>query len=258
MASRHTSPSTRRPDSSSRLDQALDWAEVELVSWELAAPEFVESWEQGEQCVLLGKTGRGKTTFAVDVLERRHEQRDASVISFVAKRSDQTSARLLSNGWNRITKWPPSYEQRERGQLILWPPYTRASTYPRDARPIFRDALDEIMAERNWTLYLDEASYMVESMKLRVSMDELFTQSRSSGITLMAGSQRPVWVSRSMLSQHAWVCAFRIGDTDDARRAGEVFGDKDRYTPIITALGPHQFLLASTLEDTAVVSEIGT
>lgn len=241
-----------------RLDRSLGDSEVEVASWREVAPDFIEHWEQGQHLILLGKTGRGKTTFAVDALERRHDQRKASVASFVTKKRDETSNRLLKAGWGKLTEWPPTYAQRKRGRIVLWPDYTKASTYPMDVRATFKEAFDEIMAESNWTLYLDEASYMVESLKLRTSLDEFFTQSRSNGITLVAGSQRPVWVSRSMVSQHAWVCAFRIGDMEDARRAGEVMGDRDRYTPIVNALGPHQFLLVDTINDKAVVSEIGT
>jgi Cdc6-like AAA superfamily ATPase len=241
-----------------RLPAALDRADIEVASWTAVAPEFIEKWEQGEQLVLLGKTGRGKTTFASDVLDRRHDQRNASCVSFVTKKRDSTSDKLISAGWDHIKLWPPAYAQRQRGKLILWPTYTKASTYPRDVRPTFLDALDEVMEEGNWTLYVDEASYAVQSLGLRTSLDEFFTQSRSNGITLMAGSQRPVWVSRAQLSQHAWVCAFKIGDSEDAKRAAEVMGDRDRYGPVLLSLGPHQFLLVDTLGDNAVVSEIGT
>lgn len=246
-----------RPEAS-RLAEALDYAGIEEVSWRAAAPDFIEAWDQGEQLVLLGKTGRGKTTFAVDVLDRRHKQRQANICTFVTKKVDATSEALIGRGWDRIVDWPPTFKQRTGRKLILWPPYTKASTYPRDVRPTFLASLDEIMEEGRWTLYLDEAGYMVESLKLRVSLDELFTQSRSNEITLMAGSQRPVWVSRAMLSQHAWVCSFRIGDTEDARRAAEVMGDRDRYAPVVSALEPHQFLLVDTLADNAIVSQIGS
>ena len=252
-----TVPTNQRPDTDGgRLGPALRESGIEIVSWRKAAPQFIEAWKQGEHLVLLGKTGRGKTTFAVDVLERRHEQRRAKIISMVTKKRDETSAALIGDGWSRITDWPPSYAQRKRGMLVLWPPYTKASTYPADVRSTFREALDEIMEEGSWTLYLDEASYMVESLRLRTSMDEFFTQSRSNKITLVAGSQRPVWVSRSMVSQHAWVASFRIGDMEDARRAGEVMGDRARYTPVINALGAHQFLLVDTIGDNAIVSEV--
>lgn len=246
----------RRPEN--RQDQALYDADVEVVSWRACAPDFIENWEQGEQCILLGKTGRGKTTWASDVLQRRNKQRRASVATFVTKKRDPTSDDLITAGWDRIREWPPSYSQRQRGMLILWPPYTKASTYPVDVRPTFLSALDEIMEEGNWTLYVDEASYAVQSLKLRTSLDEFFTQSRSNGITLMAGSQRPVWVSRAQLSQHAWCCAFKIGDQEDAKRAAEVMGDRDRWSPVLRSLGEHQFLLVNTLTDEGVVSEVGT
>ncbi len=249
---------TRQAETSPRLLDALDASTIEVVSWRTLKPTFIEKWEQGEHLVLLGKTGRGKSTAAIDFLEGRREQRHAAVVSFVTKKRDQTNAALVERGWHRTTDWPPTYAARKSGKVILWPPYTRASTYPKDVRPVFLEALDEIMEEGNWTLFLDEASYMVQSLKLRTSMDEFFTQSRSNGITLLAGSQRPVWVSRSMLSQHTWVACFKIGDSTDALRAGEVLGNKRRYAPVIEALGTHQFLLVETVSDEAYVSEIGT
>jgi hypothetical protein len=242
-----------------RIEEACEWAGIEVVSWAAIADDFLDAWEQAEQLIVLGKTGRGKTTFVTDILDRRHEYKGSSICVFVTKKRDNTSSELFARGdWHHITEWPPKYHQRKAGKLILWPPYTKPSTYPRDVRPTFLAALDEIMEEGNWTLYLDEASYMVESLKLRVSLDEFFTQSRSNAITLLAGSQRPVWVSRSALSQHAWVCSFRIGDSDDAARAGEVIGNKKRFAPVIEALGPHQFLLVNTLTDEGYVTQIGT
>lgn len=232
--------------------------EIPRVSWRELAPTFIANWPQGAHFVVLGKTGRGKTTLCVDVCNRRWEQRQAKVCSFVTKDQDETSSKLLRRGWSRIHDWPPTYAERKKGRVILWPPYTKASTYVRDTRHVYRHALDEILAEKAWTLYLDEASYLVQSMGLRQSMDELFTQSRSNNITLVAGSQRPVWVSRSQLTQHSFVACFRIGDIDDARRAGEVIGNRDRYTPAVLNLGPHEFLLVDTINDWAYISEVGT
>ena len=231
-------------------------ATIEVAPWSRVLPTLLRHWEQGEHFVTLGKTGRGKTTLEIALMESRHRTRGAKVCSMVVKKRDETSAALVAKGWDRIYDWPPSYGARRSGKIILWPPYTKASTYARDRKPVFVEALDEIIEEGSWTLCLDEASYMVESMRIRTSIDELFTQSRSNGITLIAGSQRPVWVSRSMVSQHCWVACFRIGDTTDARRAGEVLGDKDRYAPIIQRLGPHQFVLANTITTEAVVTQV--
>ena len=244
----------RRP---SRVEPGWD-EDIPVVSWTEAAPEFIEAWNQGEHLIALGKTGRGKTTFVNDILNRRHEQREANVASFIVKRKDSTSSDLLAEGWSRITEWPPDYRARKARKVMLWPPYTRASTYARDVKSTFLEAIDEIMEEGCWTLYLDEAPYFVESLGLRKSMDELFNQSRSNEITLIAGMQRPVWVSRSTVSQHGWVACFRIGDMEDAKRAGEVIGDRDRFTPVILGLEGHQFLLVDTIGDRAIISEIGS
>jgi Cdc6-like AAA superfamily ATPase len=231
---------------------------IPTVSWQSVAPEFIEAWNQGEHMIALGKTGRGKTTFVNDCMERRQDQRNASICSFIAKKRDSTSSDMLSLGWSQIVEWPPTYAQRKARKVMLWPKYTKASSYAKDVKGTFMEAIDEIMEEGNWTLYMDEAPYFVQSMGLRSSMDELFNQARSNQITLIAGAQRPVWVSRSMVSQHCWVAAFRIGDQEDAKRAGEVMGNRDRYTPVILGLGEHQFLLADTISDNAIISEIGT
>ena len=240
-------------------------ADVPRVPWGEVAPEFIDTWQQGDHLILLGKTGRGKSTFAYDVLQRRYEQAWANVCAFITKKRDVTSSDLE---WDRIVDWPPGFKERRgpiprqdrvpHSRLMLWPPYTRASTFPADVRPTFLHALDEIMEEGNWTLYLDEAAYIVQSLKLRTSMDELFTQSRSNGITLLAGSQRPVWVSRAQLSQHCWVACFRIGDSEESTRAAEVIGNRDRYRDVIANLGEHEFLLANSVTDKAIISQIGT
>lgn len=240
------------------LDEALYDADCEEAPWRRVLPTLLRNWEQGQHFVTLGKTGRGKTTLEIALMEGRHRSRSAQVCSMVVKKRDETSAKLVARGWHRIYDWPPPYAARRSGKIILWPTYTKASTYAKDRRPIFVEAFDEIIEEGSWTLCLDEASYMVESMRIRTSIDELFTQSRSNNITLIAGSQRPVWVSRSMVSQHCWVACFRIGDTTDARRAGEVLGDKDRFAPLIQRLGSHQFVLANTITTEAVVTEVGT
>lgn len=246
-----TSPRSSRP----RLDQAAADAGVEVVPWSEVAGEFVREWGQGQHLVTLGRTGLGKSTFSFACADLRQELRGASVCTFVNKRRDDTAKRQR---WPIIQDWPPTYAMRRARKVMLWPRYTKASTYPKDAAPIFREALDEIMEEGNWTLYLDEASYLVESMGLRTSIDELFTQSRSNGITLIAGSQRPVWVSRAMVSQHSWVACFKIGDQDDARRAGEVIGDRNRFAPVVHTLDRHQFLLINSVSGEGVISQVGT
>ncbi len=233
-------------------------ARIPRDSWKAVAPECIEAGNQGEHMIALGKTGRGKTTLINDCLERRHKQRDASCCSFVAKPQDRTSSDMLGLGWFRIKEWPPTYAQRKARKVMLWPAYTKASTYAKDVKGTFMHAIDEIMEEKRWTLYMDEAPYFVQSMGLRSSMDELFNQARSNEITLIAGAQRPVWVSRSMVSQHCWVACFRIGDMEDAKRAGEVMGDRDRYTPVILGLGEHEFMLVDTIGDNAIISQVGT
>ena len=253
-----------RPVTRPTLAQLAAEAGLPIVEWSQVAEEFLSSIEQGEHIVTLGKTGLGKSTFSFVVADGLWERRGASVCGFLTKPEDDTAT---SQGWPRLSEWPPSYAQRRMPspgrprwttstRVLLWPPYTKASTYAHDRRSVFLRAIDEIMDEGKWVLYLDEASYLVQSMKLRTSIDELFTQARSRGITLIAGSQRPVWVSRGEVSQHTWIACFKIGDSDDANRAGEVLGDKRRYGPVIPALEKHQIMLLNSTTNEGVITQI--
>jgi energy-coupling factor transporter ATP-binding protein EcfA2 len=250
----------RRPT----LEQVAADADLPVVDWDAVSDEFIGSIEQGQHIVTLGKTGLGKSTFSFVVANGLWERRGASVAAFITKKEDRTSA---EQGWIRLGEWPPSFAQRrmpppgrprgsESTRVLVWPSYTKASTYARDRAPVFLRAIDEIMEEGGWVLYLDEASYLVQSMRLRTSLDELFTQARSNGITLIAGSQRPVWVSRGEVSQHTWIAAFKIGDSDDANRAGEVLGDRKRFAPVIPLLEPHQILLINSTTGEGVITMV--
>jgi energy-coupling factor transporter ATP-binding protein EcfA2 len=246
-------PPDRRPARRAPLEELAEAADLPIVSWEDVGPEFIGAIQQGEHIVTLGKTGLGKSTFSFTVANGLWRERGASCCGFVTKKRDDTST---NQGWPIIHEWPPTYAVRKERRCLLWPRYTKASTYAADRGPVFRDAIDEIMEEGDWVLYLDEASYLVQSMRLRTSIDELFTQARSNKITLIAGSQRPVWVSRGEVSQHTWIACFLIGDEDEAGRAGEVLGNKRRYAPVIPALAPHQMILLNSTTNEGVVTKV--
>jgi len=225
----------------------VPWAEV----W----PEFVAGWDQGEHVVILGITGSGKTHLALDILEKRVRYRQAFVMALGTKARDKT---LRDTGWPIVRRWPPTWAQRQTHHIIFWPPYSKPSLAKATTTPILTEMLDEIMLEGGWTLFVDEMAYLVESLGQRHVLDEYWNGARSSGVSLIAGTQRPTWLARSAVSQVGWVACFRINDLDDRLRAGEIMGDRRRYAELIGTLSRerHEFLLVRTLTDRCVITSV--
>jgi hypothetical protein len=218
-------------------------------------PEFIAGWDQGDHLVMLGKTKSGKTTLAIEMLELAIAHRQSHCVAIGTKPRDDT---LKKTGWPVVRDWPPTYAQRETHHVVFWPPYSKPSTAKATTKPRLQKAMDEILLEGGWRVFVDEMAYLVQTLGLRYVLDEYFNGARSSGISLIACSQRPSWMARSGVSQVGWAVCFRINDTDDRLRAGEILGNRRRYAPVIGTLGidSHEFLLINTNTDRAVISHL--
>ncbi|MBS0175754.1 MAG: hypothetical protein JSR64_17080 [Nitrospira sp.] len=232
--------------------------DVERIRWKVLEPAFMAQWEQGQHMAIIGPTGQGKTTLAIELLNDRVEQRGGNVVIMASKQRDDGLQKLASQGWAIIREWPPTYEQRLGRKIILWPKYGKASTSAAQNRPIYTEAFDGILEEQNWTVYLDEVIYYIEQLRLRTILDEFWNTGRSSGITLVASSQGATWVPRAMLTQQSWLVTFHVKDAEVQKRIAEIAGDRRGLTPVIQDLRRHEFLLVDTLSGEAYISKLGT
>lgn len=76
-------------------------------------------------------------------------------------------------------------------------------------------ALDAAWNQGGWTLDLDELLYL-DRLGLLPEYEQLYTQGRSLKLTVMAGMQRPVQISRFALSQSRHVICFGLEGRDIA------------------------------------------
>lgn len=184
--------------------------------------------------------------------------RPVSITIMAVKPRDRTLSLL---GWKRMTTlndWPPPYGDE---QVILWPTYGDPRTVAARQRAVFEPALREIMQSGNQIVYIDEAAYFEENPPNGLGLAALTTQfwymSRANGITLMAATQRPTRVSRSMWSEPYWLFIFRPEDEDDLKRVAELSGSKRLVLDVVPTLDTHEFLmLRRRPERLAVVSQV--
>lgn len=236
---------------------------VEFVPWAELRPEFLEEWKIGdgetEHLIAVGRTGTGKSSLLQDVVVGRLQTVAKSRAIIVAnKPKDPTLSRFISrHRIRRVTKWKDvTYEDRTKRLIVLWPEYGTASTTVQKNKAIFREVLDEILKEGNWTILLDDLWYWMQKLNLGEVIDEYWNAARSSDVSVAAGSTRPVWISRSATSQHSWAVGFHIEDDEDRMRMGEVMGNRRQTLPVLDRLQGHDFLLKQTSTGLMYVSNL--
>ncbi len=221
-------------------------ASPERVAWHDVAETFYAEHRQGEHVATVGPNGSGKSTLLLELAKARARRRakdgrPARVTVFGTKPRDRTLAEL---GWPQVTKWPPKLGEEH---VIVWPkiadPLTRAERH----KAIFLPLMQRIYAEGGQTIVIDEAAYFEErppaGMGLRGLMATYWREARSNDLTLMAGTQRPRHVTRSMWSESYWLFVFRPEDEDDLLRVAQLSGHKQLLREIVPELDDHEFLL---------------
>lgn len=165
-------------------------------------------WKQGEHVAIIGRTGTGKTRLASELLAARRY-----TIAFVTKADP--SSKFLPNDLpqnkhlkrvNEISATDPRYER-----YVVEP---KPDEQQREGLALLRRA----WKDGAWTVYVDEEYYVEKQLGLGSAMTMLLTQSRSKGISVVMGMQRPAWVSQFALSEPTHVICFQLGTRDDLKK----------------------------------------
>ena len=114
-------------------------------------------------------------------------------------------------------------------------------------RRAFAEALDVIAAQGSWTLWVDEAKYVSEFLKLRNELTFCLEQLRSLKGTVISGAQRPVFLPGSVLSNSTHVFIAKTTNIDDAKRLADLGGiDTKAVKEQALALDEFEFLYIKT------------
>lgn len=234
--------------------------------WRDVLTYFAAEHKQGEHVSAEGPTGSGKTTLMLELLIARGTRkarngRPTSITILESKRRDPTMSNLLGLGWHRISRldeWPPAYGEEH---VVVWPPSGDLRTRAERMRPFFETILAEIDESGSQIVYVDElATFSMpkpDGFGFRGYFNTYWKESRSNGVSLFAGTQRPVDVPRPMWSEPYWLFLFRPEDEDDLKRVAELSGSKQLVLEVLPQLDHHQFLmLRRRPERLAIVSEV--
>lgn len=175
-------------------------------------------WVQGQHLMMVGDTGTGKSLLA---------------------------SRLIQTFQHTIVLRSKADDIRYPGKLIR---KAAAISDPRFDRfildPKYEEQYDEfykafrlIWTQKHWLVYLDEL-FGITRLGLTKPIEQLLTQGRSMGITVVGGLQRPVSVTRFALSQARHVISFGQ-EGRDIKLVAEA--TSPRMGESIATLSQHQF-----------------
>jgi hypothetical protein len=215
---------------------AIDVGELE---WDTFRKRF--DWRQGEHVSLIGPTGTGKTTLAVQLLDRRRY-----VAAIGTKPTDSTLDYLKgSQGYREVTELP---SEGKPPRVIVWP---RTRTVDRAAKKRqaeqIRRTLDQAFGAGSWCIFVDELAYVARTLNLRDELTDIWQQGRAVGLSLIGCTQRPRWVPLDAYSGASHLFLWRTNDRQDiARLAGLNGADSAAVQAIVPQLPRYDVLYVDT------------
>lgn len=234
-------------------------ADTPRIPWAEIGPDFLMAWGrpdgrvEPEHVALLGPTGSGKSQFGTYIAKERARLRGSNVVIVATKPADSTLSNLH---WPIVRKLPAPYGKHER--YIYWPP---SSTNEEQNIRLQRAGIHSLLQglwrpNANTIILFDEIAYVEDELKLNTQIKRYWREARTLGITIIAGTQRPRFVSRYMWTESKWLAAFRPSDQEEAVRVAEILGDRKRYRDILMQLEPYEFILRHVRSNKEVITRL--
>lgn len=213
-------------------------SDVDRLPWDRFIAERFR-WEQGEHVTLIGPTGMGKTTLALAIVEAR-----AYVLALATKPKDATMDKLVRRRtWRLVKRWDRMPRVlRGPTRIVFWPVYRTPDDEPAQAVQIAQ-AMRGTFTQGGWCVMVDELWYLEKKLGLSRLVETFYTQGRSIGLSVLAGTQRPAHVT--LLAYDQATHLFLWGDSDERnlKRIGGLNGLKSQTVrDIVASLPPHDVL----------------
>lgn len=210
--------------------------QIPFLSWEETRKTL--DWQQGEHVTIIGPTGQGKTTLALELMEQR-----GYPIIVATKPKDSTMERMKKQGYKVVRSYK---DLGKYPRTILWPKLERPRDKYEQAVEI-QKALEQIFVSGGYAVLIDELSYVLDELKCKTEITQIWQQGRSNNISLVTCVLRPSHVPLLAYDQATLVIMFRDADEVNLKRMGGL-GHWNRKE-IINAVGGldrHEFLVLNT------------
>jgi hypothetical protein len=152
------------------------------------------NWEQGQHISIMGRTGRGKTMLAKDLLTCR-----TYVCALAVKRADDTLELFPQAGYKILVnkKWPPPYGT---SRVVYWAKPRNLSDVVRQRKTI-QTILDDAYQHGGWTIFFDDVAHTARALGFGKTIATLFNQARSSHSSQVAAMTQPSSITQAIPSE---------------------------------------------------------
>lgn len=224
---------------------------IERVTWQEFTARF--RWKQGEHLTLIAPSGAGKTTVERALLGYRGYN-----VFFGTKPADVLYEQIIRSGFVRVESLRDirSFDRN----VMLWPRYTGSIDETMEKQRIaFKEALDIIVKQGAWAVWLDESKYLAEQLGLSKSIKFCVNQLRSNKSSIICGAQRPAWVPPDVLSNASHIFLWKTTKRGDLLTLSDIGGiDAQMVKDTLKTLGNHEFLYIYTrgVNSRMVISQV--
>lgn len=178
------------------------------------------NFEQGQHVTLVGSTGSGKTTLALDLAL---PLRKYVCVMATKNRDPSLYPTLMREGYAMTDD--PELSAAQNPRVIFRPklaaPTAEAKVEQQEA---FRELLITVFQEGGWCLYGDEIRYLSQNLGLATELETLWLQGRSLGVSMVVATQRPVSIPVLAFESATHLFLFRTTDRQNIQRASEFAG----------------------------------
>ncbi len=217
-----------------------------VTPWPRFIADFRQAWKPGQHVSVLGKTGSGKSWLERWLLEECRPK--GRVLLFDLKASDE----ILRLGFRTVSEMPSQFgklrtalQQRREGRqwLRIVPPGSRAQE-----RRVVGAYMNLAWHKGSTTVVFDEMNAIAgrpPNLGLGEAMHRLWRMGRSKGISVLGGTQSPVWIPRASLEQVDHLFVGRIADSRRLPLLRDVVGDRgDELMELVRGIkfGSFQFV----------------